>query len=86
MADTLDVLEAKQQFSKVLERAEHGVETVITRHGRPIAKVTPAEPMFDWEKVRRAGEALEALRAELKARGVRVTHAEIKEWINEGRP
>ncbi len=33
--------EAKNTLSALLERAEHGEEIVITRRGRPIAKLVP---------------------------------------------
>jgi prevent-host-death family protein len=32
--------EAKTQLSKLVEKAEQGEEVVITRHGRPIVKLT----------------------------------------------
>jgi prevent-host-death family protein len=86
MSKSIGIFEAKSQFSRIVQDAEGGQDTIITRHGRPVARVTPAEPVFDWDKVRHAGAALEALRADLKARGVKVTHQEIRSWINEGRP
>jgi prevent-host-death family protein len=86
MSRSVGVFEAKNQFSRIVQDAEEGRDTVITRHGRAVAKVTPAEPVFDHEQAKAAVEGLRALRERLRARGVRVTHEEIKAWINEGRP
>jgi prevent-host-death family protein len=33
--------EAKTQLSRIIERVEHGEEIVISRSGRPVAKVVP---------------------------------------------
>jgi prevent-host-death family protein len=36
---TINVFDAKSQFSKLIARAEAGEEVVITRHGRPVARL-----------------------------------------------
>ena len=43
---SVNVLEAKNKLSKLLERIESGAETeiVIARHGRPVARLVPLEP------------------------------------------
>ena len=86
MNKVVGVFDAKAQFSKIVDRAAHGEETVITRHGKPVAKVVAAQPVFDRAKAKAAVEGLRALNDELRAKGVRITHEEIKAWINEGRP
>jgi len=35
--------DAKAKFSALIEAAEHGRPTIITRHGRPTAVVVPVE-------------------------------------------
>lgn len=40
---TLQIRDAKARFSAVIEAAEQGQFTVITRHGRPAAVVVPIE-------------------------------------------
>ena len=35
--------EAKTQFSALLDRVEQGEEIVITRHGKPVARLVKAE-------------------------------------------
>lgn len=39
---TVGAFEAKTHFSALLERAAQGEEIVITRHGRPVARLVPA--------------------------------------------
>lgn len=36
---------AKAQLSELINRVESGEEVVITRHGRPVARVVPATPV-----------------------------------------
>ncbi|MGH6872545.1 MAG: type II toxin-antitoxin system Phd/YefM family antitoxin [Rhizomicrobium sp.] len=38
--DSVTLVEAKAQLSKLLDRVEAGEDIVITRHGKPIARVT----------------------------------------------
>lgn len=38
---TLASFEAKSHFSEMIERASNGEEIVITKRGRPVAKVVP---------------------------------------------
>jgi prevent-host-death family protein len=39
---TLDIRHARQQFARLLKEAEAGSETLITRNGKPVARVVPA--------------------------------------------
>lgn len=56
---TVTVAEAKAQLSEILHRVEAGEEVVVTRRGRPVARIGPAERQR--EPLPRA--ALEALQA-----------------------
>lgn len=38
---TIGAFEAKTQFSKILDRAEHGEEIVVTRRGEPAVRISP---------------------------------------------
>ena len=40
---TLHLREAKATFSAVVEAAEHGEATTITKHGRAVAMIVPVE-------------------------------------------
>ncbi|PZM13906.1 type II toxin-antitoxin system Phd/YefM family antitoxin [Rhizobium tubonense] len=35
----IGAFEAKSQFSSLLERAAHGEEIIITKHGKPVARL-----------------------------------------------
>jgi prevent-host-death family protein len=58
---TVGAFEAKTHFSALLERAAQGEEIVITRHGRPVARLVPAA-MTEEGQVDRAILALKSLR------------------------
>lgn len=51
---TIGVFEAKAQLSQLLERVAQGEEVLVTRHGKPVARlVAPETPsdskaMVDW--------------------------------------
>ena len=40
---TLHLREAKTTFSAIVEAAEHGQPTIVTKHGRPAAMIVPFE-------------------------------------------
>jgi prevent-host-death family protein len=72
--------EAKNRLGALLDRVEHGEEIVITRRGKPVAKLVPAGPAFDRAKARSAVAGL--LEA---SRGVTLGGLKIKDLIDEGR-
>jgi prevent-host-death family protein len=76
---TVGAYEAKTHLPRLLAEVEAGGEVVITKHGKPIARLVPVdEPAVD----------ISALIAEIKAARVgrpRVTQDEIRSWIEEGR-
>lgn len=49
----ISVTEARARLSELMRRAEAGEEIVLTRHGKPVARIVPASPQPD-ERVRRA--------------------------------
>ncbi|WP_067971591.1 type II toxin-antitoxin system Phd/YefM family antitoxin [Mycolicibacter icosiumassiliensis] len=50
--ERVNVYDAKTHFSRLLARAESGDEIVISRHGRPVARLVPYRPE---RQVRRPG-------------------------------
>jgi prevent-host-death family protein len=42
MAATMSLREAHQRFAEVMRAVENGAEFVITRRGRPVARIVPA--------------------------------------------
>jgi prevent-host-death family protein len=78
--DEVGAFEAKNRLGALLDRVERGEEIVITRRGKPVAKLVPAGPGFDKAKARRAVVGLiEA------SRGLSLGGFKIKELIGEGR-
>jgi prevent-host-death family protein len=39
--DTIGAFQAKNTLGSLLDRVEHGEEIIITRHGRPVARLVP---------------------------------------------
>ena len=73
--------EAKNKLGTLLDRVESGEEILITRRGKVVARLGPAEPGFDRAKARRAADGLLDAR-----RGVTLGGLKIKDLVNEGRP
>jgi prevent-host-death family protein len=84
-AISVGAYEAKVKLSELLDKVEHGEQVVITRHGKPIARLVP-EGGHDVAKAMAAVEGLLAIGKELAARGVRVTQDDIRAMRDEGRP
>jgi prevent-host-death family protein len=59
---TVDACEAKTHFSALLERVVQGEEIVISRHGRPVARLAPAVGDIDAARIDGAIDTLERLR------------------------
>jgi prevent-host-death family protein len=79
------MFEAKTHLSSLVEEVEKGGEVVITRHGKPVAKLVRAEDPFTPEKVARRRQAISELREIANRLKINATQEEIKAWINEGR-
>jgi len=47
----IGVFEAKNRLSELLERAARGEEVVITKHGRPAARLTPMRQTLTPEAI-----------------------------------
>jgi prevent-host-death family protein len=59
--------EAKNKLSALLDRVELGEVIVITRHGKPIAKLVPDTGEFDRSQASAASQRIRARARELKA-------------------
>ncbi len=77
----IGAFEAKNKFGHLLDEVEHGAEIVITRRGKPVARLVSAEPGFDRAKARRAVAGILEL-----SKGLTLGGLKIKDLINEGRP
>lgn len=58
--ESVGSLEAKTHLPQLLERVSQGEEFIITRHGKPIARLVPAVPARSRPDVRQVIEELKA--------------------------
>ncbi len=77
----IGAFEAKNKLGTLLDWVERGEEVLITRRGKAVARLVPAEPGFDRAKAQRAAEGILDAR-----RGVMLGGLKIKDLVNEGRP
>ena len=76
MPRTVDIGDAKAQFSQLIARAETGEDVIITRDGVPVARIAPV--------ARPIGETIALMRRE-RARRPRVAAADIQASKEQGR-
>ncbi len=79
------IFDAKTHLSSLVDEVEKGREIVITRHGRPVAKLVRADERLSPEAVERRLKVLRELRAIGDRLNLNLTHEEIKARIEEGR-
>jgi len=77
---TVGVFEAKNRLTALLDEVEGGGEVLITRRGKPIARLVRAEPGFDRAKARLAADGLRAA-----SKGQTLGGLSLKALISEGR-
>ena len=77
---TVPASAAKAQLLGLLDDVERGETVVITRHGKPIARLVPEAGARERE-IAQARADIEALRKQTKP----VTREEILAWRDEGR-
>jgi prevent-host-death family protein len=77
---TVGVFEAKNRLTALLDTVEAGAEVLITRRGKPVAKLVAADGGFNREKARRAAAGLRAA-----SKGVTLGGLALKDLIAEGR-
>jgi prevent-host-death family protein len=77
---TFQASEAKTHFLRILDDVERGESVVITRHGKPVARLVP-QTGIDREKVQRATDSILAIRKRTKP----VSLEEILSARDEGR-
>jgi prevent-host-death family protein len=76
----VEAFEAKNRLGALLDRVEHGEEIIITRHGKPVARLVPVETGFDQAKAQRVVRGL--LEA---STGVTLNRLRLEDLIAEGR-
>jgi prevent-host-death family protein len=78
----IGTFEAKTHFSQIIEKVEHGEDYIITRRGKPVAKIIP----FRQEPEMTFHEAVEQLLEMRKLYRGEPGSFNIREAIEEGRP
>jgi prevent-host-death family protein len=73
--------DAKTHFSELLERVAAGEQITITRHGTPVARLVPVQPIYSEEQRRAAVVAMRQLASRNRLGGLSV-----KTLVAEGRP
>ena len=80
----IGAFEAKNKLSALLDRVEQGEEIVITRHGKPVAKLVPTNGEIDRSQ---AQAALQRMRDRAVQAGLRAFDWEtLKADRDESRP
>ena len=79
-ANLVGAYEAKTHFSELLERVAAGEQITITRHGAPVARLVPFQPVFSEEERRAAIIGMRQLASRNRLVGLSV-----KELMAEGR-
>ena len=76
----IGAFEAKNKLGTLLDWVADGDEVLITRRGKPVARLVPVEPGVDRTKARQAADNIRARSAKVRLKGL-----SIKELVNEGR-
>jgi prevent-host-death family protein len=77
---TVGVFEAKNRLTALLDEVEGGGEVIITRRGKPIARLAPLTGGLNQAKARAAAEGLRAA-----SKGQTLGGLTLKALIAEGR-
>lgn len=79
---SVGTFEAKTHLTRILDEVARGAEYVITKRGKPVARIVPARPVAKKMEKARLAEEMLALRGTVRAR---LTAKQIRELIAEGR-
>ena len=82
MSQQIGAFEAKTHFSQILEKTEQGEDFIVTRRGKPVAKIIP----FRQEPEMTFKEAVEGLKEMRKLYRGKSGDFNVREAIEEGRP
>jgi prevent-host-death family protein len=88
-APEVGAFEAKNTLGTLLDRVERGEEIIITRHGKPVARLVPNTGPPDQNEVQAAFKRMRERARDLakKTPGRQAFHwEELKKLRDEGRP
>ena len=77
----IGAFEAKNKLGTLLDWVAGGEEVLITRRGKPAARLVPAGPGIDRAGARRAADNIRA-----RSVGASLGGLKIKDLVDEGRP
>ena len=80
----IGAFEAKNTLGSLLDRVEQGEEIVITRHGKPVARLVASAGHIDHARAEAAAERIRARAKRLSS--VRFDWEALKADRDEGRP
>jgi len=80
----IGAFEAKNTLGTLLDRVERGEEIVITRHGKPVARLTPLEE--DAGSQMQARAAFDRIRARAAQSKIGVFDWAVVKELDAGRP
>jgi prevent-host-death family protein len=87
----VDIFEAKNRFSELVDRAMGGEEIVFTRRGEPVARLMPPQATDALGAARRLATRIRTSRAAISGTALSQgdddvsTRASIRDMIDEGR-
>lgn len=81
--ERVGIYEAKAKLSQLVERVERGDEVTLTRHGKAVAKLVPAEAGAEVDR-KALMEEIRAFSKTIKLRG-RLTLRDLREAKQWGR-
>ncbi len=81
--DTINLFDAKNRLSALVDQVEAGQEVTITRRGKPVARLVPV--MAESARGREVVRKLRALRQGIAQRGEIFSWDELKAYRDEGR-
>ncbi|HXF89274.1 MAG TPA: type II toxin-antitoxin system prevent-host-death family antitoxin [Xanthobacteraceae bacterium] len=79
---TIGLFDAKNKLSALIDRVARGEEVLITRRGRPVAKLVPVKADHDVERAR---AAMRRIRERAEKFGGPFNWEEWKRYRDEGR-
>jgi prevent-host-death family protein len=77
--------EAESQLPMLLDEVELGAAIAITRHGKPVAVLTPVSESRQKHSPEEVRSAMLRIREQAKAAGQKFDWNEVKQWRDEGR-
>jgi len=80
----IGAFEAKNTLGTLLDRVEQGEEIVITRHGRPVARLVPNEGGINRQQAQDAAKRIRDRASQFRARSF--NWKKLKSERDSGRP